>query len=113
MATRQPRYSKEEFARRGQEIYDRVIRPALRPEDDGKFVAIDIETGDYEMDQDDRTAVERLLRRRSDAQTWLERVGEPAAYRLGGRFLSPAEHLSSNPDGTHSILRPARVQRAR
>jgi len=38
-----PRYSKEEFARRGDEIYDRDIKPHVTAEDDGKFVVIDIE----------------------------------------------------------------------
>src|SRR3989442_10407080 len=38
----------EEFSRRGQEIYDRDVRPALRLEDEDKFVAIDIESGNYE-----------------------------------------------------------------
>src|SRR5438552_1150258 len=45
MATIQARYSRDEFARKGQEIYDRDIRPILRPEDDDKFVAIEIESG--------------------------------------------------------------------
>ena len=40
-----PRYSKEEFARRGDEIYERDIRPYLGPDDEGKFVVIDTETG--------------------------------------------------------------------
>ena len=39
-------------------------RPALRPEDDGKFVAIDVGTGDYEIDQDDYTPSPRLRARR-------------------------------------------------
>src|SRR3954447_5256800 len=39
----QPRYSKEEFARRGNEIYEREVQPRLTEEDRGKFVAIDIE----------------------------------------------------------------------
>jgi len=38
-------YNSEEFSRRGQEIYDRDVHPALRPEDEDKFVAIDIESG--------------------------------------------------------------------
>jgi hypothetical protein len=83
MTTRGPRHSKEEFARRGRQIYDRVVRPALRPEDAGKFVAIDIESGEYEMDVDDRAAVNRLWTRLGDPQPWLMRVGEPGAYRLG------------------------------
>ena len=44
-----PRYSKEEFARRGDEIYDREISPHVGPSDEGKFVVIDIETGAYEL----------------------------------------------------------------
>lgn len=85
MATRQPRYSREEFSRRGQEIYDRVVRPALQPGDEDKFVAIDIESGSYEMDADDYTAVDRLLERLPDAQAWLMRVGHRAAHRFGAR----------------------------
>jgi hypothetical protein len=55
MSTRGPRYSNEEFARRGGAIYKKDISPRLRPGDDNKFVAIDIETGDYEVDSDDYT----------------------------------------------------------
>lgn len=91
MATREARYSREEFARRGQEIYDRVIRPALQPSDENKFVAIDIESGSYEMDPNDYTAVDRLLKRLPEAQIWLMRVGHRAAHRFGWRsaFESP------------------------
>ena len=67
------RFSRDEFARRGQEIYDRVVKPQLHAEDLDKFVAIDIESGDYEIDRDDLSALERLRARRSDAQTWLMR----------------------------------------
>ena len=64
MAPLQPRYSKEEFARRGQEIYERDIQPHLHPADEGKFIAIDIETATYDAaDADDYTATERLLTR--------------------------------------------------
>ena len=76
------RYSREEFARRGQEIFDRTVRPTLRADQDGQFVAIDIESGGYEIDPGDYTATERLLRRCPDAQAWLMQVGQPAAYRL-------------------------------
>ena len=83
MAMLQPRYSKEEFARRGQEIYGRSVKPRVGPGDEGKFAAIDIETGMYEMDRDDYTATERLLRRNPEAQIWLVRVGDHAAYHIG------------------------------
>ena len=85
MAKLQPRYSKEEHSRRGQEVYEREVLPRLKPEDDGKFVAIDIDTAAYEADSDDYTATERLLSHKPDAQIWLVRVGHRAAYSIGGR----------------------------
>jgi hypothetical protein len=78
-----PRHSKEEFARRGDEIYHRAIAPQVGPEDEGKFVVIDIETGAYEIDQDELTASDRLLARRLDAQMWTLRVGSRYARRIG------------------------------
>lgn len=89
-----PRYSKEEFARRGDEIYDRDILPKLKPEDDGKIVAIDIETGNYEIDRDVLTASDRLAARHSDAQIWLRRVGSTYVYRFGGYRRTQTVHPS-------------------
>jgi hypothetical protein len=82
MPATEPRRSPEEVARLGTEILDRQVRPSLRPEDDGMFVAIDIGTGDYELDDDDYSAVTRLRTRHATAEVWLGRVGQPAAYRM-------------------------------
>jgi hypothetical protein len=78
----EPHHNPEEIAQRGAEVFDRQVRPTLKPEDDGKFVALDIGTGDYELDEDDYTAVTRLRSRRPLAEVWLGRVGQPAAYRM-------------------------------
>ncbi len=40
MTVRQPRYSKEEFARRGDEIYESQVRPKVEAGNHGKIVAI-------------------------------------------------------------------------
>ena len=86
MSVPKPRYSKEEFARYGDEIYDREIRPHVGPDDEGKYVVIDIETGAYEIDQDELVASDRLLARRLDAQIWTRRVGSRYARRFGPRY---------------------------
>jgi len=85
MASTKRRYSKEEFARRGDAIYERDVRPHLKPEDDGKFVAIDIESGAYEMDEDEMAADDRLHARLPQAQVWMVRVGSRYVHRFGGR----------------------------
>jgi hypothetical protein len=82
MPTTQPRRTPEELAQLGSEIFHRVVRPALKPEDDGKFVAIDVGTSDYEIDEDDYAAVIRLRSRQPSGEFWLERVGQPAACRI-------------------------------
>lgn len=71
-----------EIARRGQEAYDQHVLPLLKPEDDGKFVAIDIETGDYEIGTQSY-AVSRKMRDRVPAERiWLMRVGHKAAFKM-------------------------------
>ena len=81
----QPRYSKEEFARLGDTIYESQLRPALEKGNEGKFVAIDIETEAYEIDTDEIAASDRLLASHPDAQTWLRRVGSRYVRRFGPR----------------------------
>ena len=77
-----PQRSPKDFARIGSDVFDRRVRPLLRPEDDGKFVAVDVVTGDYEVDDDDYAAVSRLRARNPAAEVWLARAGQAAAYRL-------------------------------
>jgi len=84
MAGIRPRYSKEEFAKRGDALFDKAIRPHLKNEDDDDFVAIDIETGAYEIDADEMAACARLRARVPDAQIWIRRVGSRFAHRFGG-----------------------------
>ena len=90
MSTPQPRYSKEEFAQRGDELYEREIRPHLTAEDEGKFVVIDIDTGAYEIETDELAASDRLLARHPAAQMWLRRVGSRYVRRFGPRDGSRA-----------------------
>ena len=71
-----------EEARRGQEAFDQFVKPKLRPEDDGKFVAVDIQSGSYEIDADDYQATGRLMARLPGARIWLLRAGHPTTYRI-------------------------------
>jgi hypothetical protein len=79
-------HTTEEIARRGREVYEREIRREVEPEYRGRFLALDVESGDYEIADDDLDASERLLERRPDALLYGLRIGEAAAYRIGGRF---------------------------
>jgi hypothetical protein len=87
MAVRQRRYSKEELARRGQQLYESGIRQQVEVGNEGKIVAIDIETGDFEVDETVMGATDRLFERQPDAQPWTIRVGHSAVYHFGSRSL--------------------------
>ena len=78
--------SGDEVVKRGRELYDREIRPKVEAENKGKFLVINVETGEYEMDADDVAAAKRARSRFPNAPLFSMRVGYPGAYRLGGRF---------------------------
>ncbi len=77
-----------EEARLGQQVFELQVKPRLSPADDGKFVALDMDTGDYVVDADDYTATSKLRSRSPRARIWLARAGQPTAYRMGSRSLS-------------------------
>ncbi len=83
MSTTNSRRSLDELARLAQDLFDRQVRPALRPEDDGKFIAIDVDSGDYVLDEDDYTAIVNLKSRKPAADIWLMRAGFPTTCRIG------------------------------
>lgn len=85
MGSVERRCSKEEFARRGNAIYENDVRPQLKPADEGKFAAIDIETGAFELDRDELKAGNKLRARIPEAQSWMVRVDHRAVHRFGGR----------------------------
>ena len=58
-----------EQKRRGEAIYNAQIRHRIATEDAGKFVLVDILSGDYEIDYHAANAIIRLLKRRPDAIT--------------------------------------------
>lgn len=88
MAVREPRFTKEEHARLGTEIYEQRVRPQVETGNHGKIVAIDVETGEFELADRTLTAAERLLARCPDAQIWFVRIGHRGVHRFGlGRRL--------------------------
>ncbi len=86
-----PTLSKEEYARRGDNLFERLIRPHVASERASAFVVIDIDSGDYEVDHDELAASDRLRARRPTAQIWLRRVGSPYARTFGPRHISTHE----------------------
>lgn len=79
-------WDKEEIVRRGQEIYETRLRALLEEGNRGKFLVINTETGDYELDDSDMAAGARAHSRHPLAPLFFMRVGHAAAYHLKGRI---------------------------
>src|SRR5262245_10031367 len=85
MSSTRPRYSKEEFAKRGDAIYAKDILAKLAAKDVGKYIAIDIETREYQIAAAEMKAGNKLRRRLPEAQIWMVRVGYATPRSFGGR----------------------------
>ena len=87
MPVREPKYSSEEAIQRSDQLYEQRVRPHVKDEDHGKFVSIDLESGEWEMDADRLAPGQRLRIRLPDAQILTTRVGYGYAVRFGGASL--------------------------
>ncbi len=65
---------------RGAALYEQNIRAQVEPRENGKFVVIDVFSGDYEVDIRDADATNRLLNRHPEAMTWAVRVSHSTPY---------------------------------
>jgi hypothetical protein len=73
----------QEIAARGKEIYETRLRDKLEPDNIGKFVVIDIETGEYEMDEDGDAASLRAYKKKPDGARYGMRIGHRSWGRIG------------------------------
>ena len=76
------KHTPEVIAARGRAIYERDIRGKLENDSKGKYLVLDIETGEFEIDRNDLIATQRSLAKRPGAVLYGLRVGYLAAYRL-------------------------------
>ncbi len=82
-ATTAPNHLK--IARRGQDLYNRSIRIQVETRENiGKIIAIDLDTSNYEIDDNLLEAIDRLQAQFPDAIVWAERIGFNAVYAVGG-----------------------------
>ena len=79
------KYTNEEIGERADKIYEGQIKRLVEPQENGKFIVIDVESGDYEIDRDSLAAEDRLMARQPNAIGFLTRVGPDTAFHIGWR----------------------------
>ncbi|MBD2210678.1 hypothetical protein H6G27_12405 [Nostoc linckia FACHB-104] len=79
-----PKLSDEEITRRGKELYENSIRAQVEtPDNIGKIISINVETGEYEIGDDLLVTSLQLRAKQADAALWAERIGFNAVYAVG------------------------------
>ena len=77
--------SRDEIARIATDMYENTIRFVVEtPENIGRFVIIDPETGDYAVDDDGIGAAKSLQAKHPYARLYGIRIGYKAAATIGG-----------------------------
>ncbi len=76
-------YSAAEIAARGRQVYEEQLRGKLEPQFVGKFLVIDIETGEYEIDDDGEAASLRAYKKKPKGIRYGMRIGHRSWGRIG------------------------------
>ncbi len=81
-----PRFKSGEIGEIGEELYKQRIRAQVETEENiGKLLSIDVETGDYEIGDDQSLdAPRRLHEKHPGAAVYTLRIGYDAVYAIGG-----------------------------
>jgi len=64
-----------ELVKQGQAVYDRELRPKLEPKHKGEYLVLDVDTGEYELDEDECAAIRRARARKPHTLFYILRVG--------------------------------------
>lgn len=81
----------DELAERGRKLYDEKIKPLVEPMHNGRYIAVHLDTGDYEVSRRETDAWRTLFSRHSDGLIMTTIIGpdqmDTLAYRmLNGQF---------------------------
>ena len=74
---------KRSIGDRADELYNARIKHELSDAQLGKFLAIEVNTGEYEVDDEALHAMTALHKRIADAEVFLMKHGSMHAYTLG------------------------------
>src|SRR5262245_7172437 len=79
----------EEVARRARELYESRIRSQVEAGNVGKYLVIDVVSGEFEMDADHMMASDRAAAKHPDGWLYAMRIGHPVIGRIAARREAP------------------------
>lgn len=85
-----PHYSTHEIVERGKALYEQRIRPVVEAENSGKFLVMDISTGEYTLGDSHLAASDLAAARFPGAPLFAMRIGHVTLGRIGHRASGKA-----------------------
>lgn len=77
----------EVVAQRGRLLYEEKLRALLEPKERGRYLVLNVETGDFEIGDDALTPSETMRLRFPGTLLYALRIGHPAMLQRGGSAL--------------------------
>lgn len=77
---------RQEFGRRAREVYEERVRDLVEPQYVGKFLSLDVESGDYEIADVMLEASKKLRERHPGKIFYGFRIGYTTVYSMGGQM---------------------------
>jgi len=74
------------LAHRGRDYYDDHLRAKLEPQYNGKFLALELDSGDYEMGDTQLEALDRAEAKHPNSVFYIHRIGYRTAARIGAQL---------------------------
>lgn len=78
---------REALSKRGLAIYDERLKPILESKFDKKYVAIHVETADYEVADSSGNAMRAMRKRHPQGWLVMKRIGNEPEWGLAARLL--------------------------
>ena len=78
----------EALTKRGLAIYEETLKPILEPAYDNKYVAIHVDTGDYEVADSTGDAMRAMRKRRTEGRLLMRRIGNEPEWGLAARIMA-------------------------
>lgn len=79
-------YTALEIAERGRELYESRLKNELEPEQRGRYVVMDVVSGEYVVGDDYAELSREFHARRPDAPLYTKKIGYRAVGRIGGNL---------------------------
>jgi len=85
-----PNINPAEIARKGEEIYQRELKAKFEKTHFGKYIAIEVDSGEYFLGENQIDVSSKAKKKFPDKITYLIKIGYPAVVTMSHHFKPPS-----------------------